>query len=336
MFMMVRAHWIDIGGMSTGFGAGPTVADPVARRAAARSVEDLRGRQAQRHALPRAQGQHPLPGILARRHEIADGGLPPRRQAHGRDVRQIRPRHHPLRDRDDLRRDRAQVPQRGRAASRRRLRGGVRHRRRRRAQGRAGADPRQGHDQERRDDHRPVGLLGRAQVGREFAHARRRARRLQGADRPERSGQRGLVPRAQRHHPGRQRDDGALSGADVVVEHHDPDGGRHHRQGAGEADARPRAGRTSRTARRRGRVLRRASEDQAPLRGAEHRGRRLGRPSLRGRRVRHRLGLPGRRAQRLDRGHRAEMPGAGGRPRAAHAIPPAPASIAAGSASTCR
>jgi len=28
VFLMVRAHWIDIGGMSTGFGAGPTVADP--------------------------------------------------------------------------------------------------------------------------------------------------------------------------------------------------------------------------------------------------------------------------------------------------------------------
>jgi N-methylhydantoinase B len=28
MFAMVRAHWIDIGGMSTGFGAGPQVADP--------------------------------------------------------------------------------------------------------------------------------------------------------------------------------------------------------------------------------------------------------------------------------------------------------------------
>jgi N-methylhydantoinase B len=28
MFAMVRAHWIDIGGMSTGFGAGPDVADP--------------------------------------------------------------------------------------------------------------------------------------------------------------------------------------------------------------------------------------------------------------------------------------------------------------------
>ena len=28
MFAMVRAHWIDVGGMSTGFGAGPSVADP--------------------------------------------------------------------------------------------------------------------------------------------------------------------------------------------------------------------------------------------------------------------------------------------------------------------
>src|SRR5438309_2157631 len=28
MFVMVRAHWIDVGGMSTGFGAGPLVADP--------------------------------------------------------------------------------------------------------------------------------------------------------------------------------------------------------------------------------------------------------------------------------------------------------------------
>jgi N-methylhydantoinase B len=28
LFAMVRAHWIDVGGMSTGFGAGPNVADP--------------------------------------------------------------------------------------------------------------------------------------------------------------------------------------------------------------------------------------------------------------------------------------------------------------------
>ena len=52
----------------------------LARRAAARPAQDLRGRQAQRHALPRHQGQHPLSGILARRHEIADGGLPARRR----------------------------------------------------------------------------------------------------------------------------------------------------------------------------------------------------------------------------------------------------------------
>ena len=58
-------------------------------------------------------------------------------------------------------------------------------------------------------------------------------------------------------------------------------------------------------------------EDQAALRGAEHRGRRLGRPPVRGRRVGDRVGLPGRRPQRLDRGHRAQVPGAGGRPVAA-------------------
>ena len=89
----------------------------LARGAAARPAQDLRGRQARRDALSRAQGQHPLSGILARRHEIADGGLPAGRAAHGRAVRQIRPRHHPRGDRADLRRDRDQVPQRGVASS---------------------------------------------------------------------------------------------------------------------------------------------------------------------------------------------------------------------------
>ena len=28
MFAIVRAHWVDVGGMSTGFGAGPSVSDP--------------------------------------------------------------------------------------------------------------------------------------------------------------------------------------------------------------------------------------------------------------------------------------------------------------------
>ena len=129
---------------------------PLARRTAARPAQDLRGGQAQRAALPRHQGQHPLPGILARRHEIADGGLPPRRAPARRAVRQIRPRHAARGDRPDFRRDRAEMPQRGVAASRRRLRGLGLDRRRRRAQGRRGADPRQGHGQVRRHDHRPV------------------------------------------------------------------------------------------------------------------------------------------------------------------------------------
>ena len=96
---------------------------PLARRAAARPAQDLRRGQAQRAALSRHQGQHPLPGVLARRHEIADGGVPPRRAPARRAVRQIRPRHPAGRDRADFRRDRAEVPQRGGAAPRRRLRG---------------------------------------------------------------------------------------------------------------------------------------------------------------------------------------------------------------------
>ena len=159
MFAMVRAHWIDVGGQSTGFGAGPRVARPVARRAAARPAQDLRGGQARRHALPRHQGQHPLSGILARRPEIADGGLPPGDAAHGRTVRQIRPRYDPRRDLADFRRDRAEVPQRRVAASRRALRGRCVARRRRRAARRGGADQRQGHRQGRRHDHRSLRLL---------------------------------------------------------------------------------------------------------------------------------------------------------------------------------
>ena len=54
----------------------------MAGRAAARPVQDLRARQAQRDALPGAQGQHPLPGILARRHALADGGVPARGPPH--------------------------------------------------------------------------------------------------------------------------------------------------------------------------------------------------------------------------------------------------------------
>src|SRR3982075_1916294 len=60
MFTMVRAHWIDVGG-------------PLDGGAAARPAQDLRGGRPQRDALPRPQGQHPVPRILARGHEVPDG-----------------------------------------------------------------------------------------------------------------------------------------------------------------------------------------------------------------------------------------------------------------------
>ena len=95
MFAMVRAHWIDVGGMSTGFGAGPSVADPWLEGLQLDQLKIYEAGKAQRDALSRAQGQHPLSGILARRHEIADGGLPARGAAPGRAVRQIRQGHDP-------------------------------------------------------------------------------------------------------------------------------------------------------------------------------------------------------------------------------------------------
>ena len=123
MFCMVRAHWIDVGGQSTGFGRRRDGGGSLARRAPARPAQDLRGRQAQRDALPRDQGQHSVSGVLARRYEIANGRLSPCRAPHGRAVRQVRPGHDPRRHFANLRRDRAEVPQRGGATSRRHLRG---------------------------------------------------------------------------------------------------------------------------------------------------------------------------------------------------------------------
>ena len=174
-------------------------------------------------------------------------------------------------------------------------------------------------------------------AGDQLAHARRRARRLQGADR-----RRSI--RSTKARSARSRSI-IPEGNIMMARYPGADGGLEHR--SCRRWSTPSSRRWRRrcrtacrpahhgTARRRGGVLRHRSQDQAALRGAEHRGRRLGRPPQRGRRVGHGVGVPGRRAQRLDRGHRAEMPGDGRAPRAAHRIPAAPASIAAGSASTC-
>ena len=69
---------------------------------------------------------------------------------------------------------------------------------------------------------------------------------------------------------------------------------------------------------------------------AEHRGRRLGRPALRGRRVGVGLGLPGRRAQCADRDDRAAMPGRRRAARAAAGLRRRRHATAAASASTSR
>src|SRR2546425_334307 len=221
MFAMVRAHWIDVGGMSTGFGAGPTVADPW--------VEGLQLDQLKIYEAGKLN--ETLYRVL----------------------------------KDNIR--------------------------------------------------FPESSLGdmKSQMA-----ACRLARRLQGADRPARPGQRGLLSRAQGDHSRRQRHDGALSGADVELERDRADGGRHHRRRARSGHARAGAGGPPRSARRLRGVLRHASADQPALRGAKHRRRRLGRAAVRRRRIRHGISVPGRRAQRFDRRHRAQMPGLGRGPRAAH------------------
>ena len=318
MFAMVRAHWIDVGGMSTGFGAGPTVADPWVEGL---QLDQLKIYQAGKldetlYRVLKDNIRFPESSLGDMKSQMAACRLAARRMdelfdKYGRDtilaaIEQIF--------------DETETKCRNVVSQ---LADGV-------YEASAALDE----DGVLRGEPVPIhakvtidkgamtidlsGCSQRAPRRHQFAHARGRPRRLQGAHRAARPGQRGLLPRARRHHPGRQHHDGALSGADVDLEHDRADGGRHHRGRARPRHARARAGRPPRSARRRGGVLRHASQDRPALRGAEHRGRRLGRAAVRGRRVRHRLGVPGRRAQRLDRRHRAQMPGAGRRPHAAH------------------
>ena len=51
MFAMVRAHWIDVGGMRTGFGAGPTVADPWSRGCSSISSRSTRRASSTRSSI---------------------------------------------------------------------------------------------------------------------------------------------------------------------------------------------------------------------------------------------------------------------------------------------
>ena len=238
LFAMVRAHWIDVGGMSTGFGAGPTVADPWMEGL---QLDQLKIYEAGKlnetlYRVLKDNIRFPESSLGDMKSQMAACRLAARRMdelfdKYGRDtilaaIAQIF--------------DETEAKCRNvvAAARRRRLRGGGRARRGRRhcAASRFGSTPRS--RSTGRDDHRPFRLLEGAARRHQLAHARRRPRRLQGADRPARSGQRGLVPRARGHHPGRQHHDGALPGADVDLEHDRADGGRHHRRGAGAAPCR--------------------------------------------------------------------------------------------------
>ena len=121
MFLMVRAHWIDVGGTSTGFGAGATVADPWLEGL---QLDQLKIYEEGKLSEPlyrviKDNIRFPESSLGDMKSQMAAcrlAGAPARRA-----VRQIRPRHAARGDRPDFRRDRAEVPQRGGAASRRRL-----------------------------------------------------------------------------------------------------------------------------------------------------------------------------------------------------------------------
>jgi hypothetical protein len=182
--------------MSTGFGAGPTVADPWLEGL---QLDQLKIYEAGKlndtlYRVLKDNIRFPESSLGDMKSQMAACRLAARRMdelldKYGRDTI--------LAASPDLRRDRDQMPQR-----RPELADGVTNRprsTRRRHAGRAGSDPRQGHHPQGGDDHRSFRLLAGAARRYQFAHARGRARRLQGAYRSARPGQRGLVPRALSH-----------------------------------------------------------------------------------------------------------------------------------------
>ena len=286
MFAMVRAHWIDIGGMSTGFGAGPTVADPWQEglqldqikiyeegkldekiyrvikdniRFPESSLGDMKSQMAAcRLATKRLDelltkyGKETVLGGIAR---IFDETEQKCRNVVAKLPDGVYEASGALDDDGLVKDDPVKVHAKVTVA-------------------------RGAHDD------RSVGLLGRAARCDQLANAGGCARRLQGVDRAARAGQRRLVPRPRRHHPRRQHHDGALSSPDVGLERDRTDGGRRHRHGARPGDAGECARGPSRLARRRRRVLRRASADRQALRRAEPGRRRMGRTADRGWRIR--------------------------------------------------
>ncbi len=114
MFMMVRAHWIDIGGMSTGFGAGPTVADPWLEGLQLDQLKIYEGGKLNDtlYRVLKDNIRFPESSLGDMKSQMAACRLAAKRMdemfdKYGRETILDG-------DRDDLRRDRVEVPQRGR------------------------------------------------------------------------------------------------------------------------------------------------------------------------------------------------------------------------------
>ena len=287
---MVRAHWIDVGGMSTGFGAGPSVGDPWLEGL---QLDQLKIYEAGKlnetlYRVLKDNIRFPESSLGDMKSQMAACRLAVRRMdelfdKYGRET---------ILDAiaANLRRDRAQVPQRGREAEGRRLRGRLLPRPRRGASATSAFAI-----------HAKVTVdRGSMTIDLSGCSARTQGRRSIRAPTP---------PHASptRRSPARSsRSTRARSARSKVII---PEGNimmaRYPAPMAGWSVIVPTVVDTivkalapamtdrvpagaSRAPWRRRRVLRRASEDGAALRGAEHRGRRLGRPAHRGRRIRRR------------------------------------------------
>ncbi len=101
-FAIVRAHWGDVGGMSTGFGA-QNVADPWMEGLQFDQIKIYEARRARRESARDHPRQHPLSGCRDGRHALADRRLQAGRAPARGALRALRTRHDLAFDRDDLR-----------------------------------------------------------------------------------------------------------------------------------------------------------------------------------------------------------------------------------------
>jgi N-methylhydantoinase B/oxoprolinase/acetone carboxylase alpha subunit len=308
-FAIVRAHWVDVGGMSTGFGAGGQAADPWMEGLQLDQIKLYEAGEPDPKILKliRDNIRFPESSMGDLRSQLAACRLAERRleelfRRYGRDVMMASIERIFDETEARCRTIVAQIPD-----------------------GTYEAEAYFDHDWVERD--RPVEIKARVVVqGGDMTidftgcSLQRRgginARTLAGAyiaykaittplehhDAPGAS-QRGLLPRAEGGHSGRQLHDGQVPRPHGRVEQRAAHGGRHRPAGARPGAPRPHPGGAQRHPRRRGHLLRRGPAHGPPRGEPEHRGRRLGRPPLGGWRVGLRLHLPGRRAQRAHREH---------------------------------